>query len=148
MCSRSRSANTTSLAPPFLLRVCAHTAEAYNTLPATWFTRSSQNTLALQLTHLGWNIVFRPSTVIMDSLCIGQGNIVAKVDAVVLLSIVNHYQRRSEGQERIIGTLLGTRAPNGDLDITACFPVPHNETEDQVQRLVAFNLLLALSTSH
>lgn len=31
----------------------------------------------------------------------------------------------------MIGTLLGT-VNNGKIEVTNCFPVPHNETEEQV----------------
>jgi translation initiation factor 3 subunit F len=36
--------------------------------------------------------------------------------------------RRNEGQERVIGTLLGANN-DGVLEITNCFPVPHTEKE-------------------
>lgn len=53
------------------------------------------------------------------------------VHPVVLFSIVDHYSRREEGQERVIGTLLGT--VNGSkVEICSCFSVPHTDTEQQV----------------
>ncbi len=36
--------------------------------------------------------------------------------------------RRDEGQERVIGTLLGANN-DGILEITNAFPVPHTETD-------------------
>ncbi len=42
--------------------------------------------------------------------------------------ILDHYMRRSEGQERVIGTLLGANN-DGVLEITNSFPVPHTEKE-------------------
>lgn len=54
-----------------------------------------------------------------------------RVRPVVLFSIIDHYSRREEGQERVIGTLLGTEV-NGVTEICSCFPVPHTETEEQV----------------
>jgi translation initiation factor 3 subunit F len=50
---------------------------------------------------------------------------------VVYFSIVYHYSRRSEKQERVIGTLLGKVVGN-QVEVSNCFPVPHSETEDQV----------------
>ncbi|KAJ9086682.1 hypothetical protein DSO57_1001473 [Entomophthora muscae] len=56
-----------------------------------------------------------------------------KVQPVVLFAILDHYLRRQEGQSGVIGTLLGVRSEDGSLlEIRNCFPVPHNETDDQV----------------
>lgn len=54
-----------------------------------------------------------------------------KIHPVVLFSIIDHYTRRNEGQDRVIGTLLGT-VRDGEVEVRNCFPVPHNETEEQV----------------
>lgn len=43
-------------------------------------------------------------------------------------SILDHFMRRAEGQERVIGTLLGTNN-DGVLEISNCFPVPHEEKD-------------------
>ena len=51
---------------------------------------------------------------------------------VVYFSILDHYIRRSNDQDRVIGTLLGTVNANNIIEVSNCFPVPHNETEDQV----------------
>lgn len=56
-----------------------------------------------------------------------------KIHPVVLFSIIDHFTRRNEGQERVIGTLLGT-VRDGEIEVRNCFPVPHNETEEQVHR--------------
>ena len=53
------------------------------------------------------------------------------VEPVVLFSIVDHYSRRDEGQDFVIGTLLGTEE-NGVVTICSSFPVPHTEVEDQI----------------
>ncbi|KAJ1983567.1 hypothetical protein H4R33_004705 [Dimargaris cristalligena] len=53
---------------------------------------------------------------------------------LVFFAILDHFLRRNENQDRVIGTLLG--APSDDnksIEITNCFPVPHYETEDQVE---------------
>lgn len=47
---------------------------------------------------------------------------------LVVFSVLDHWMRRSEGQDRVIGTLLGANN-DGQLEITNCFPVPHTEGE-------------------
>lgn len=56
-----------------------------------------------------------------------------EVSPIVLFSIVSNYVRRDADQQRVIGTLLG-RVNNADMviEVTGSFPVPHNETEEQV----------------
>ena len=53
------------------------------------------------------------------------------VRPVVLFSVIDHYSRREDGQDRVIGTLLGTEV-DGVIQVCSCFPVPHTETEEQV----------------
>ncbi|NXE89453.1 EIF3F factor, partial [Menura novaehollandiae] len=87
------------------------------------------------------------------------GGRVVRLHPVVLASIVDSFERRNEGAARVIGTLLGKsdrparrsfganarRPPNplpslsiaGTVDkhsveVTNCFSVPHNESEDEV----------------
>ncbi|KAJ2837416.1 hypothetical protein FBU31_001144, partial [Coemansia sp. 'formosensis'] len=56
------------------------------------------------------------------------------VHPVVLFSVLDHYLRRNDNQERVIGTLLGVRSDDGRVvEIRSCFAVPHFETEDQVE---------------
>lgn len=50
----------------------------------------------------------------------------------VLFSIIDHYSRREEDQQRVIGTLLGTVDDAGTITVCSGFPVPHTETEEQV----------------
>ncbi|KAK0145675.1 Eukaryotic translation initiation factor 3 subunit F [Merluccius polli] len=54
-----------------------------------------------------------------------------KIHPVVLASIGDSYERRNEGASRVIGTLLGTIEKHS-VEITNCFSVPHNESEDEV----------------
>uniref|UniRef100_A0A8C5MZ76 Eukaryotic translation initiation factor 3 subunit F n=1 Tax=Leptobrachium leishanense TaxID=445787 RepID=A0A8C5MZ76_9ANUR len=54
-----------------------------------------------------------------------------KVHPVVLASIVDSFERRNEGAARVIGTLLGT-IDKHSIEVTNCFSVPHNESEDEV----------------
>ncbi|XP_023646901.1 eukaryotic translation initiation factor 3 subunit F [Paramormyrops kingsleyae] len=56
---------------------------------------------------------------------------VVKIHPVVLASIADSYERRNEGASRVIGTLLGT-VDKHTVEVTNCFSVPHNESEDEV----------------
>lgn len=51
-----------------------------------------------------------------------------KVHPVVIFNILDHFIRRTEGQDRVIGTLLGVNV-EGTIEIRNCFPVPHTEGE-------------------
>ena len=55
----------------------------------------------------------------------------ANVEPVVLFSILDHFSRRNEGQEFVVGTLLGTEE-NGVVTICSAFPVPHTEVDEQI----------------
>ncbi|PLN80927.1 eukaryotic translation initiation factor 3 subunit EifCf [Aspergillus taichungensis] len=51
-----------------------------------------------------------------------------------LFSILDHSLRRNADQERVIGTLLGTRSEDGtEVEIRTTFAVGHTETTDQVE---------------
>lgn len=52
-----------------------------------------------------------------------------KVHPVVVLSILDHFNRRNSDQQRVIGTLLGVVSEGGDVDVRNSFPVPHSENE-------------------
>ncbi|XP_069792754.1 eukaryotic translation initiation factor 3 subunit F isoform X2 [Narcine bancroftii] len=54
-----------------------------------------------------------------------------RIHPVVLCSIADGSERRSEEARRGIGTLLGT-VDKQTVEITNCFSVPHNESEDEV----------------
>ncbi|XP_014673026.1 PREDICTED: eukaryotic translation initiation factor 3 subunit F-like [Priapulus caudatus] len=58
-------------------------------------------------------------------------DLVVRVHPVVLFQIVDSYERRNEDARRVIGTLLGT-VEKGVIEVTNCFTVPHNESEDEV----------------
>ncbi|RMX49163.1 hypothetical protein pdam_00024526 [Pocillopora damicornis] len=53
------------------------------------------------------------------------------VHPVVLFSIVDGFERRSEDAKRVIGTLLGT-IDKSSVEIRSSFGVPHNESEDEI----------------
>jgi translation initiation factor 3 subunit F len=59
-------------------------------------------------------------------------NTTYQIHPVVILSILDHYKRRNDGQSRVIGTLLGERRGNETI-IKSCFSVPHKESEDAVE---------------
>ncbi|KAM9380098.1 LOW QUALITY PROTEIN: eukaryotic translation initiation factor 3 subunit F [Phaethornis superciliosus] len=59
------------------------------------------------------------------------GGRVVRLHPVVLASIVDSFERRNEGAARVIGTLLGT-VDKHSVEVTNCFSVPHNESEDEV----------------
>ncbi len=51
-----------------------------------------------------------------------------KVHPVVIFNILDHYIRKEDRQDRVIGTLLGVNV-EGAIEIRNCFPVPHSEAE-------------------
>jgi translation initiation factor 3 subunit F len=51
-----------------------------------------------------------------------------------LFSILDHSLRRNPDQDRVIGTLLGTRSEDGsEVEIRSCYAVPHTENTEQVE---------------
>ncbi|KAL2004023.1 hypothetical protein VTN02DRAFT_821 [Thermoascus thermophilus] len=59
-------------------------------------------------------------------------NVVIQPQAI--FSILDHSLRRNADQQRVIGTLLGTRSEDGtEVEIRSCFAVGHTETTDQVE---------------
>lgn len=69
-----------------------------------------------------------------------------RVQPVVVFSILDHYKRRSDGQDRVVGTLLGVEEEGTNVvSIKSCFPVPHSENDDQVALEIEYhNHMLAL----
>lgn len=53
------------------------------------------------------------------------------VEPSALFSIVDHHMRRDQGQDFVMGTLLGVDE-GGVVTICSSFPVPHTEVEDQI----------------
>jgi len=52
------------------------------------------------------------------------------IHPVVVMSILDHYARKSKNGERVIGTLLGLTTAEGIVEIRSSFPVPHSEGEE------------------
>jgi translation initiation factor 3 subunit F len=53
------------------------------------------------------------------------------IHPVALFSILDHYLRRKDDQERVIGTLLGVRNET-EVEVRSSFAVLHSETSEQV----------------
>lgn len=63
-----------------------------------------------------------------------------KVHPVVVFSILDHYKRRSDNQDRVVGTLLGEiEEGTNTVYIKNCFPVPHKGDDDQVTVNMAYH---------
>ncbi|KAK4866201.1 hypothetical protein LT330_008542 [Penicillium expansum] len=59
-------------------------------------------------------------------------NVVIQPQAI--FSVLDHSLRRNADQERVIGTLLGTRSEDGsEVEVRSAFAVGHSEAEDQVE---------------
>ncbi|KAB8611432.1 hypothetical protein FH972_025937 [Carpinus fangiana] len=64
----------------------------------------------------------------------GTSPIDVKIQPQALFSILDHSLRRGKDQDRVIGTLLGTRSDDGTtINIENCYAVPHTETAEQVE---------------
>ncbi|UPR04453.1 subunit F of translation initiation factor 3 [Chloropicon primus] len=62
-----------------------------------------------------------------------------KLTSEVVIDVLDSYVRRNEGQERVIGTLLGTVNENGKVDVRTAYAVPHNESSEQVALDIEFH---------
>lgn len=51
------------------------------------------------------------------------------VHPVVVFNILDHWIRRPDTKQRVIGTLLGSITEDGNVEIRNCYPVPHTESE-------------------
>jgi len=63
-----------------------------------------------------------------DASVIFGAQVSVKVHPVVIFNILDHYVRKPENLERVVGTLLGVNV-DGAIEIRNCFPVPHDESE-------------------
>ena len=63
------------------------------------------------------------------------------VNPVVVLTALDFYQRRTAGQTKVIGALLGKRVEQ-TIDLTNAFPVPFLETEDSDVRTKYISFIL------
>ena len=62
---------------------------------------------------------------------IGKGSTVVTVHPLVLLSVVDHFNRMSKigNQKRVVGILLGSWSAKNELDCSNSFAVPFDEDE-------------------
>lgn len=68
-----------------------------------------------------------------------------QIHPVALFTIVDSYERRQDASRRVIGTLLGMKERAGLVEIRSGYPVPHNETEEEVRGLKRQRVLKARS---
>ena len=55
------------------------------------------------------------------------------IHPTALFSILDHHLRRTDAQQRVIGTLLGVRGEgDGAVSVRSAFAVLHSETSEQV----------------
>ena len=74
------------------------------------------------------------------NLKLGKTAVTYKVHPVVVFSILDHYKRRDDGQDRVVGTLLGeVDEVTNTVYIKNCFPVPHKGDDDQVTVNMAYH---------
>ncbi|KAE8147014.1 JAB1/Mov34/MPN/PAD-1 ubiquitin protease-domain-containing protein [Aspergillus avenaceus] len=74
----------------------------------------------------------------LGPVAVGSAPTTAPLNVVIhpqaLFSVLDHSLRRNADQERVIGTLLGTRSEDGtEVEIRTTFAVGHTETTDQVE---------------
>ena len=67
-----------------------------------------------------------------------------RVEPVTLFSIVDQYLRRDEGQDFVMGTLMGT-VEDGVVRVCSCFAVPYEADDGQISLNIDFHAtMLAL----
>jgi len=64
-------------------------------------------------------------------------NLKVKVHPVVLLQIADSYERRSQDNHRVIGTLVGN-VDKQCIEVTNCFCIPHKEYEERVEADIVY----------
>lgn len=74
------------------------------------------------------------------NLKLGKTAMTYKVHPVVVFSILDHYKRRGDGQDSVVGTLLGeVEEGTNTVYVKNCFPVPHKGDDDQVTVNMAYH---------
>jgi translation initiation factor 3 subunit F len=64
-------------------------------------------------------------------------NLKVKVHPVVLFQIADSYERRSQDNHRVIGTLVGS-VDKQSVEVTNCFCIPHKEYEERVEADIVY----------
>lgn len=62
-----------------------------------------------------------------------------KVNSEVIINVLDAFVRRNEGQERVIGTLMGSVSEGGKVDVRNAYAVPHNESSESVALDIEFH---------
>eukprot|EP00906_Rhabdomonas_costata_P035249 RCo049532 len=65
-----------------------------------------------------------------------------KIDPVVIFNILDHYIRRNDSQDSVIGALLGGKAPDGCMEVRNSLPVPHSQSSEQLSIDVEFQRIM------
>jgi len=68
------------------------------------------------------------------ALLLGASSTTYKLHPVVVFSILDHYKRRGEGQDRVVGTLLGEKKGNV-VYIKNSFPVPSHIVNEELAQV-------------
>ncbi|ELW63927.1 Eukaryotic translation initiation factor 3 subunit F [Tupaia chinensis] len=66
--------------------------------------------------------------------------LVVRLHPVILASIVDSYRQHCEGAAQVIGTLLGT-VDKHSMEVTNCYSVPHDESQDEEAVDIEFAML-------
>ncbi|ORY91110.1 maintenance of mitochondrial structure and function-domain-containing protein [Syncephalastrum racemosum] len=79
----------------------------------------------------------------LDTLHVSVGNLstapyqrpfTCSLSPVVLFSVLDHFLRRSEGQEKVVGALLGARSPDGtEVEIRNAFSIIYSEEQSEIK---------------
>lgn len=64
-------------------------------------------------------------------------NLRVKVHPVVLFQIADSYERRSQENHRVVGTLVGS-VDKQSVEVTNCFCIPHKEYEERVEADIVY----------
>mmetsp|Transcript_35168 Transcript_35168/g.86003 ORF Transcript_35168/g.86003 Transcript_35168/m.86003 type:complete len:300 (-) Transcript_35168:54-953(-) len=70
------------------------------------------------------------------------------VSPVVIMAVLDHHSRRDHGKSRVIGTLLGRPGPSNTVLVTNAYPVPHDESPDNVAVNTDFHRTMLELYSH
>jgi len=80
----------------------------------------------------------------LDNAPQGEPYKLVEINPVVMFSVLDHYLRRSESQDRVIGALLGN-IDNGVVQVTNCFTVPHTEKEQVAVDIAYYYTMVKLN---
>ena len=81
---------------------------------------------------------------------IGKESTVVTVHPLVLLSVVDHFNRMSKigNQKRVVGILLGSWSAKNELDVSNSFAVPFDEDEKEVLKFLKLRMIIKSFSAH